>query len=204
MNRLFFVLLLISAQLIFSQDKQYYKDAVADCILDSGKDAAMLDDIVNNCIKNKYLSNYEFTTITGDKISTDAITKPILLVAAATWCAPCWGEIPALNKMVEKYGDKIEVVMLFWDKQEGVQRMAEKLDKRIMLVASEAENSDKSTIEINGFVHKLDYPTTYLIAKDKKIVNFKRGAASPSKKMTWEQVNAMNEAQLEEFLKVIM
>ncbi len=51
MNRLFFVVLLISAQLVFSQDKQYYKDAVADCIVDSGKDAAMLDDIVNNCIK---------------------------------------------------------------------------------------------------------------------------------------------------------
>ncbi|CAM1371208.1 conserved hypothetical protein [Tenacibaculum litopenaei] len=204
MKKLLLVLLVLTVQLGYSQSKEYYKDAVNNCIVNSNKDAAMLNDIVNNCVKGKYIANYDFTTVDGEVISTDKVDKPILLIAAATWCAPCWGEIPALNKMVEKYDGQMQFVMIFWDTKENVAKMAEKLDKRIKLVASEAEHADKSTIEVNGFIHMLDYPTAYLISKDKQILNFKRGAASPSKKLTWEQVNEMNEKQLEEFVKPVL
>ena len=204
MKKILLVLLVLTVQLSFSQSKEFYKDAVKDCIVNSNKDATMLNDIVDNCVKGKFISNYDFTTIGGEVVSTDKIDKPILLIAAATWCAPCWGEIPALNKMVEKYNGQMEFIMLFWDKKDGVERMAQKLDKRIKLVASSDETTDKSTIEVNGFVHKLDYPTAYLVSKDKEIINFKRGAASPSKKMTWDQVNEINEKQLEEFIKPVL
>ncbi|WP_431166108.1 TlpA family protein disulfide reductase [Tenacibaculum halocynthiae] len=204
MKKLLLVLLTLTVQISFSQAKEFYKDAVNDCIVSPSKDAAMLNDIVENCVKGKYISNYDFTTIDGKVISTDKVDKPILLIVAATWCAPCWGEIPALNKMVEKYNGQMEFVMLFWDQKKGAERMAKKLDKRIQLVASSEENSDKSTVTINGFIHKLDYPTAYLISKDKQIINFKRGAASPSKKMGWDEVNKINEKQLEEFLKPVL
>ncbi len=204
MKRLLLVLALIAVSKTFAQKKIYYKDIVDDCIATSSNDAAMLDDIVYNCIRDKYISNYDFTSIDGKTISTDKIEKPIVLLTAATWCAPCWGEIPALNKLVEKYNDKVEFIMLFWDKDEGVKRMAKKLDKRIFLVPSKEKLSDRSSIRISGFIHKLDYPSAYLITGKKKILDFKRGALSPTKKMGWDEVNEVNEKELEAFIKPVV
>ena len=110
----------------------------------------------------------EYYKLTSSSFA-DKIDVPIVLLAAATWCAPCWGEIPALNKMVEKYDGKVKFIMLFWDTEKGVKRMAKKLDKRIFLVASKELTKNRATIRTSGFIHKLDYPSTYLITENKTI-----------------------------------
>ncbi|CAM1366189.1 TlpA family protein disulfide reductase [Tenacibaculum soleae] len=204
MRKLLLLLTLTLTIQSFSQKKIYYKDIVDDCISVASNDAAMLDDIVYNCIKDKHISNYDFTSIDGETISTDAIDIPIVLLAAATWCAPCWGEIPALNKMVEKYDGKVKFIMLFWDTEKGAKRMAKKLDKRIFLVASKEQTKNRSTIRTSGFIHKLDYPSTYLITENKRILNFKRGALSPTKSMGWDEVNKINEEELDKFIKPVI
>ncbi|CAM1333575.1 TlpA family protein disulfide reductase [Tenacibaculum aestuariivivum] len=204
MNKLLLFLTLLLATQSFSQKRIYYKDIINECITASGNEAAILDDIVYNCIKDKYISNYDFTSIKGEKISTSNIKTPIVLLTAATWCAPCWGEIPALNKMVEKYDGKVKFIMLFWDFEKGVKRMEKKLDKRIFIVASTEREENKSSINIAGFIHKLDYPSAYLITKKKRILDFKRGALSPTKKMGWDEVNKINEEELDEFIKPIL
>lgn len=203
MKKLLLLLTLLVGTQSFSQKKIYYKDIVDDCITVSGNDAAMLDDIVYNCIKDKHISNYDFTSVDGETISTDAIDIPIVLLAAATWCAPCWGEIPALNKMVEKYDGKVKFIMLFWDTEKGVKRMAKKLDKRIFLVASKELTKNRATIRTSGFIHKLDYPSAYLITDSKRILDFKRGALSPTKSMGWDEVNKINEEELDSFIKPV-
>ncbi|MEX6625325.1 TlpA family protein disulfide reductase [Tenacibaculum salmonis] len=204
MNKLLLFLTLFLVTKSFSQKRIYYKDIVDDCITNANSDASMLDDIVYNCIKDKYISNYDFTSIDGEKISTKDIETPIVLLAAATWCAPCWGEIPALNKMVEKYDGKVKFIMLFWDLDKGVKRMAEKLDKRIFLVPSKEKMPNKSSLKVAGFIHKLDYPSAYLITDNKRILDFKRGALSPTKSMGWDEVNKVNEEELDSFIKTVI
>ena len=204
MKKLILSLALLIVTNIFSQKRIYYKDIVDDCITTESSDASMLDDTVYNCIKDKYISNYDFTSIDGEKISTKDIQTPIVLLAAATWCAPCWGEIPALNKIVEKYDGKVKFIMLFWDLDEGVKRMAKKLDKRIMLVPSKEKMPNRSSLKISGFIHKLDYPSAYLITSKKRILNFKRGALSPSKTIGWDEVNKANEEGLDNFIKAVI
>ncbi|MBE7630017.1 TlpA family protein disulfide reductase [Tenacibaculum piscium] len=204
MNKIVLILTLLLATQGFSQKRIYYKDIVEECISTASNDAAMLDDVVYNCIKDKYISNYNFTSIKGETISTDAIDTPIVLLAAATWCAPCWGEIPALNKMVEKYDGKVTFIMLFSDLEKGVTRMAEKLDKRIFLVPSKEKLENRSSLKVAGFIHKLDYPSAYLITDNKRILDFKRGALSPTKKMGWDEVNKINEQELDEFIKAVI
>lgn len=204
MKNLLLLLTLFVLTQSFSQKKIYYKDIVDDCITAAAHDAAMLDDVVYNCIKDKYISNYDFTSIDGETISTDKIDMPIVLLTAATWCAPCWGEIPALNKMVEKYNGKVKFIMLFWDMEKGVKRMAEKLDQRIFLVPSKEKLKDRSSIKVSGFIHKLDYPSAYLITDKKRILDFKRGALSPTKKMGWDEVNKINEQELDNFIKAVI
>lgn len=204
MNRLLLLLALLLATQSFSQKKIYYKDIVDDCITAAMNNDAPLDDIVYNCIKDKHISNYDFTSIEGETISTDKIKTPIVLLAAATWCAPCWAEIPALNKIVEKYDGKVKFIMLFWDLDEGVKRMAEKLDKRIFLVPSKEKMENKSSIKVSGFIHKLDYPSAYLITPKKRILDFKRGALSPSKTRTKDEANRINEEELDTFIKKVI
>lgn len=182
----------------FAQDKVYYNLAVNNC-----KEKTS-EDMINKCLKGSYLLNYDFKTVDGKDISTDKIKKPIVLIAASTRFAPCWGQLPALNKMVEKYGSKLEFLMIFRDDEAGIQRMAKKLDKNIKLIPPTKELENKAHTESYGFVHKLDYPTVYLIGKNKKFLNIKRGAEVPSKSMKWDAVTAKNTADLEAFLAPVL
>ncbi|MGG8497742.1 TlpA family protein disulfide reductase [Tenacibaculum sp. TC6] len=198
MKKIVLVLSFLFSTSFFAQEKVYYNFAVNNC----GESSA--EELISKCLIGSYLLNYDFVTIQGKTVSTDKVKKPIVLIAASTRCAPCWGDIPALNKMVEKYNNKVEFIMFFWDDLDGIKRMQEKLDARIHLIPSTKKFDNKSYTESYGFFHKLDYPTTYLISKDKKFLSIRRGAAYPSKDMNWDKVNEINEKELEEFIKPVL
>jgi hypothetical protein len=82
--------------------------------------------------------------------------------------------------------------------------MAEKLDKRIFLVPSKEKLKNKSSIRISGFIHKLDYPSAYLITDNKKILDFKRGALTPTKTRSKDEANQINEKELDDFIKRVV
>lgn len=218
MRRLLFIIVFLISLNAWTQttEKIYYKDIVDSCIDDLNKEInlawknkenkkgiALFDTLVNKCIKGKYLSNYNFKTIKKEVISTDKVSKPIVLLTSATWCGPCWGEIPALNKLAKKHKGEIEFIVLFWNRKKDLKKMAKQYDKSIHLIPSESEPIDKSSILISGFNHKLDYPGVYLIDKDKKILDFTRGAAFPNKNMGWDEVNEINEKKLTNFIKPV-
>lgn len=198
MKRLVTLVLIVLVSNVFAQ-RTYYNQAVNSCADKSS------DELINKCIKNSHLLNYDFTTDKNEVISTKKINKPIVLIAAATWSAPCFGQVPALNKMVEKYHDKVQFVMIFWDKVDKLGRMQERLDDRIILVpAGDKDKVEKGNLDISGFVHKLDYPTAYLIDKSKKFVDVKRGAAIPTKTITKEEATATNISELETFISQVL
>ncbi|MFV0247494.1 MAG: TlpA family protein disulfide reductase [Tenacibaculum sp.] len=198
MRKIAFVLSFLFSTSFLAQEKVYYNFAVNNC------DEKTVDALINNCLIGSYLLNYDFITIDGKKISTDKLKKPIVLIATSTRSAPCWGDIPAINKMVEKYSNKITFLMVFWDDLDGIQRMQEKLDSRINLIPSTKKFENKAYTESYGFFHKLDYPTTYLISKSKKFLSIRRGAAYPSKSMNWDKVNQINEKDLEKFIEPVL
>ncbi|CAM1346629.1 TlpA family protein disulfide reductase [Tenacibaculum crassostreae] len=199
MKKLFYVLVCFITTITFAQNKTYYNFAVNNCVEESA------ENLIDNCIKGSYLLNYDFTSIDGKKISTDKIKTPIVVIAGASWSAPCHGDIPAINKMVEKYGDKLQFIMILWDDEAKAKRMVDKLDKKVFIIpAREGDKVKKDHLDISGFVHKLDYPTAYLINKDKQFVNVKRGAATPTKEFGWDKVNEMNTKNFEDFLAPIL
>lgn len=194
MRKLLPLLALLISMATSAQNKLYYNLAINNCEEEKSVD------VINKCIKGTYLLDYDFKTESGEVVSTDAIKKPILIVAGSSRVAPFIGYIATLNKLVEKYNDKVEVLVVFLDKEEGIRRVAKRFDSRIKLIPSTKELENKAHIESYGFIHKLDYPTTYFIGKDKQFKDVKRGAVSPSKTVTKEQAVAKNLEGLEAFV----
>lgn len=194
MKKILILLLAVVSTNIFAQ-KSYYNNAIHSC---NGSSSTQLIE----CIKGTYLLDYDFKTIKGNVVKTADTKKPIVIVAAATWSGPFWGGMPALNEFVEANHDKIEFIMIFWDTEDKVLRASKKINEHIALIPARAEDKvEKGYLDISGFVHKLnDYPTAYLIDKNKKFIDVIRGAASPSKTMKWEEVTKIN---LEKLNKVM-
>lgn len=192
-------LILITISFSLSAQKKYYNNAVNSC---PGTSSIELIE----CIKGTYLLGYDFTSIDGKVISTSKIKKPIVIVAAATWSGPFWGGMPALNQIVKENHDKIQFIMIFWDKEAKIKKMAHKIDKHIALIpAREKDKVERGNLDISGFIHKIqDYPTAYLINKNKQFIDVTRGAESPSKKMKWEEVTKVNLANLNKVIAPLL
>ena len=94
----------------------------------------------------------------------------------ATWCPPCVAELPEIQKLYEKYGDKVV----------------------FMLVSNEEPEVVKAFMEKHGYVLPVFYngpgmpstlehaslPTTFIISRDGKVVTRKKGAAKWNSKAT--------------------
>jgi thiol-disulfide isomerase/thioredoxin len=136
------------------------------------------EDSMKSLIIGSYIREHEFTPLKGEKVSTAKMDKPLFLQVTASWCAPCKAEIPALNRIAEKYKEDADFVLLFWDTKEGLEKLENLYSSNISLVPSQEKFDDPSTISISGFKHTMGFPTDYLINKDNKIVGFSQGAAS--------------------------
>lgn len=84
----------------------------------------------------KAMSNKTYTLVTTDgkkivfKLEDDKLIseelkgKSVLINIWATWCPPCKKEIPAFNKLYEKYSDKFEIIGVLFEKDKDPQELA--------------------------------------------------------------------------------
>lgn len=98
----------------------------------------------------------------GENVYISDFDKPIFLNFWATWCAPCRGEMPSIVDLREKYGDKVDFLLV---------SPSDNLDK--VLTAKQDEGWD-FTLYINAskIPNNLEFevfPTTYVIDKNKQI-----------------------------------
>ena len=101
----------------------------------------------------------------GKKIAANELKGNILVLDFwATWCTPCLAEIPAWNKLQQKYGDKglkvIGVTMGSGDAAEVKAFVARRNMQYTVLMGD-----DDQTYDFNVFA----FPTTILVTKDMKI-----------------------------------
>ena len=103
----------------------------------------------------------------------------------ATWCPPCVAEMPELQALHKKYGDRVALVLVTNEKPEVVEAFMEKNQyvMPVFYMASEVP----APLSFNAF------PTTFIISKDGHVVSKKTGAANWNSKAT--------EKILEELLK---
>ncbi len=114
--------------------------------------------------------------------------KPVIVNFWATWCPPCVGELPHFNAMYEKYGDKIEFMMV--DLTDGY---------------DETEAKVKSFIDKNGYT----FPV-YLDSDINAVVAYKISSipltvfVDENGRMVNSQVGAMDESTLEGYIKNLL
>jgi len=88
----------------------------------------------------------------------------------ATWCPPCVAELPEIQKAYEKYGDKVNFLLVTNQDPEVVEAFMEKHGYNLPVLYP-----GTSTPKV---FESTSIPTTFIISRDGKIVTKKKGAVN--------------------------
>jgi len=106
------------------------------------------------------LQDFDGKAIQADKFKGNIV----VLDFWATWCGPCIAEIPALNRLEEKYGTQgvrvVGVTMASGDAKEVKPFIGRHKMKYTILMGDDDQVYDLNVIA---------FPTTYLITRDMKV-----------------------------------
>lgn len=138
----------------------------------------LFDSLIVHGLNGSYMDNFRFNSLNKKESWLYEFKKPMYLITYASWCITSEGEIPAINQLAEKYSDKIDFVILFWDDHKTTKQMSKSYNEHIkVLYVNELNNQDSYVI--SKLKHSLGLPTTFLIDGNKKILDIRRGVTHP-------------------------
>lgn len=138
----------------------------------------LFDSLVNYSLKGSRLDNFQVRDLKKNVVSLDEFKRPVYLTTYASWIVPTEGEIPALNKLAEKYSGEVDFILLFWDTRETAKELAKKYHPSItVLYVDELKN--RSPYVIKMMKHSLGFPTSFLLNKEKRIMDIRRKVSHP-------------------------
>ncbi|MCM4160380.1 TlpA family protein disulfide reductase [Antarcticibacterium flavum] len=164
-----------------AKDAYFYRDYE--------KAQKLFDSLTRYQLAGSYMDDFKFKNLRGKKISLHNFKKPVYLITYASWCVTSQGEVPALNELADKYQDKIDFVILFWDSKIDTRKASKDYSKNIHITyVDELDNKDPHVVR--NLKHSLGLPTTFLLDKDKKILNIRRGVTHKYGKSFEESLDA--------------
>lgn len=138
-----------------------------------------------NSLLNKEFPIYDAITLDGDKISVDDLKgRPTLINLWFTTCAPCVEEMPVLNRMKVKHGDKFNFIAVTFESKEKVEKFLRKIDFDFPhIIDSGALTTDLGFtsmpknlfLDKDGILRRVEGNVPYKIDKDGKAVKDKNG-----------------------------
>ncbi len=174
-----------------SKDKIFFSEALFTHLPDYNKKAdkayqfheyekgkELFDSLTNYCLEGSYMDNFKFNNLKKREVHLYDYKKPIFLITYASWVVPSKGEIPALNQLAKKFEDRIDFVVLFWDKRETVKKLAEQFKSPVTVVYVD-ETKNEGAYVVKQLKHSLGLPTCFLISGDKKIMDIRRSVFPP-------------------------
>ncbi|EDP70739.1 hypothetical protein FBALC1_08268 [Flavobacteriales bacterium ALC-1] len=122
---------------------------------------------LRNELINKKLPETTLKSIDGSDLNTNDLKgKPTMINFWFTNCAPCIDEFPVLNKLREKYSDKVNFISITFDNKDKVEKLANKY-----------QFDFEKYIDAKKYIEKLNigaYPTSLFIDKN-GIVKYAEG-----------------------------
>ena len=115
-----------------------------------------------------------FVDLAGNTVSLSEFTGKIVLVNLwATWCEPCLREMPSLERMQSRLGDKITVVAVSEDRggSKTVEPFIDKLGLKSIKTYLDPKSAAERAFKVQGL------PTSFLIDRKGRILGRVEGAA---------------------------
>jgi thiol-disulfide isomerase/thioredoxin len=152
----------------------------------------LFDSLVKNHLAGTQFDNFTFKKANGSKFKLSSIKKPVMLITFSSWCVPSNGEIPAINKLAQKYGKDVKIIVLFWDKRHNIKKIKRKFNRNITVCyAHESYKNDAPMV--SALKHKLGFPTTFFLDETLKVVDIRRcGMKKCPKKTPYTEAYAIN------------
>ncbi len=151
----------------------------------------LFDSLVTHHLVGTQFADYTLKKINKKKIKLSSFKKPLFILTYATWCIPSEGEIPALNRLAQKFSDEVQFIVLFWDKKHLVQKVAREFDQHITVCyANESYKND--AVIVAHLKHTLGLPTSFFLNENLQVVNIRRGGAQPDSNSSYDKAFSMN------------
>lgn len=152
----------------------------------------LFDSLVKHRLAGTQFDDFTFKKANGGKLQLSEVNKPVILVTYAAWCVTSTGEIPALNKLAQKYNKDVKFVVLFWDKKHNMKKVARKFNRHITVCyAHESYRNDAPVV--SALKHTLGFPTTFLLDADLRVADIRRcGMKKCPKKTPYKEAFAIN------------
>jgi thiol-disulfide isomerase/thioredoxin len=115
-----------------------------------------------------------FVDLAGNTVSLSEFTGKIVLVNLwATWCEPCLREMPSLERVQSRLGEKIGVVAISEDRggSKTVEPFIDKLGLRSVKVYLDPKSAIERAFKVQGL------PTSFLIDRKGRVLGRVEGAA---------------------------
>ena len=155
------------------------------------KGQVLFDSLVSNYLIGTTFEDYTLKSFEKKKLKLSSFKKPIFILTYASWCIPSKGEIPALNKLAQKYSKDVKFVILFWDKKHSVKKISRKFNHNISVCYAHESYKNDANI-VSNLKHTLGFPTSYFLDQNLRVVNIKRGGAQPNNKSSYVKAYTMN------------
>ena len=99
--------------------------------------------------------------------------RVVLVNLWATWCAPCVREMPSLDRLQEKLGNRLDVIAISEDRGGAhvVEPFLAKLEVKHLAIYLDAGAAAQGAFQVRGL------PTSFLIDADGRILGSLEGAA---------------------------
>lgn len=142
----------------------------------------LFDSLVQNSLIGTQFDDFSFKQIGKKRLQLSKINKPTLIITYASWCIIGKGEIPALNKLADQYKDKLQIVVLFWNKKKEMKKIARKFNNDIKVCyAHETDTKDCKAISL--LKKTLGFPTLYFLDHNLEVVDIQRSFVKPENKV---------------------
>lgn len=142
----------------------------------------LFDSLVQNSLAGTHFDDFSFKRLGKSRIQLSKIDKPILLITYSSWCIMGKGEVAALNQIAKEYKDKMQIVIVFWNKKKEMKKVAKSFNTNVM-VCYATDLEQKDTKAICYLKRTFGFPTSYLIDENMELVDIQKNFVKPENKV---------------------